>query len=511
MIGIGGCVMMPALRDMRRVVVLMRERRRVRAAEKDGNDQEEHEHGIAHGHQRSSWPKAPQPRGRLMFQILGNRTYRNLFAAQIVALLGTGLATVALGLLAYDLAGANAGAVLGTALAIKMVAYIGVAPVVGAFADRIPRRAFLVAMDVVRAGVALMLPFVDQIWQIYMLIFVLQSASAAFTPTFQATIPDILPDERDYTRALSLSRLAYDTESLVSPILAAVLLSVINFHWLFAGTSVGFACSALLVLSVALPKSPAVPRSGGIYAKTTRGLRIYLKTPRLKGLLALTLSAAAASAMVIVNTVVIVRDVLGMGQGEVAITLAAYGAGSMIAAFALPRILDRAGDRRVMMAAATAMCALLAGLGVATAYLSGSPLFWPIILGGWFLLGIAYSASVTPAGRLLKRSANPEDRPAVFAAQFALSHACWLIAYPLAGQIGAGPGQAAAFGALAVLAGVGVALARRVWDAPDPDVLPHRHDDLGSDHPHILEDHGGIAVSSHAFVIDDLHHVWPKR
>lgn len=52
-------------------------------------------------------------------------------------------------------------------------------------------------MDVVRAGVALVLPFVDQIWQIYVLIFVLQSASAAFTPTFQATIPDILPEERD--------------------------------------------------------------------------------------------------------------------------------------------------------------------------------------------------------------------------------------------------------------------------------------------------------------------------
>ena len=209
-----------------------------------------------------------------MFRILGNRTYRNLFAAQIVALLGTGLATVALGLLAYDLAGPNAGAVLGTALAIKMVAYIGVAPVVGAFAGRIPRRAFLVAMDVARAGVALVLPFVDQIWQIYALIFVLQSASAAFTPTFQATIPDILPEERDYTRALSLSRLAYDIESLVSPILAAALLSVINFHWLFAGTSVGFACSALLVLSITLPKSPAVARSGGIYARTTRGLRI---------------------------------------------------------------------------------------------------------------------------------------------------------------------------------------------------------------------------------------------
>lgn len=50
-----------------------------------------------------------------MLAVLRNVTYRRLFAAQIVALIGTGLLTVALGLLAYDLAGSNAGAVLGTA------------------------------------------------------------------------------------------------------------------------------------------------------------------------------------------------------------------------------------------------------------------------------------------------------------------------------------------------------------------------------------------------------------
>ncbi len=57
-----------------------------------------------------------------MLRPLRNRTYRHLFAAQVISLLGTGLMTVALGLLAFDLAGAEAGAVLGTALAIKMVA-----------------------------------------------------------------------------------------------------------------------------------------------------------------------------------------------------------------------------------------------------------------------------------------------------------------------------------------------------------------------------------------------------
>jgi len=59
-----------------------------------------------------------------MLAILANRTYRHLFAAQIIALAGTGLMTIALALLAYEIAGANAGVVLGTALAIKMIAYV---------------------------------------------------------------------------------------------------------------------------------------------------------------------------------------------------------------------------------------------------------------------------------------------------------------------------------------------------------------------------------------------------
>ena len=95
-----------------------------------------------------------------MLSVLSNRTYRNLFAAQVVALVGTGLATVALGLLAWDLAGGDAGQVLGTALAIKMVAYVALSPVAQAFADRVPRRTLLVTLNLIRAGVAAALPFV---------------------------------------------------------------------------------------------------------------------------------------------------------------------------------------------------------------------------------------------------------------------------------------------------------------------------------------------------------------
>jgi MFS family permease len=422
----------------------------------------------------------------------------------VIALLGTGLATVALGLLAYDLAGANAGAVLGTALAIKMLAYIGVAPIATAFAERLPRRTMLVSLDLIRAGVALGLPFVDQIWQIYVLIFVLQSASAGFTPTFQATIPDVLPDERDYTQALSLSRLAYDMENLLSPALAAALLSVVSYHSLFNGTVVGFLASAALVVSAVLPRAKPQPKRS-IYERTTRGMRIYLHTPRLRGLLALNLAIAAGSAMVIVNTVVLVQAGLGLSQKFTALALAAFGAGSMIIALALPRILDRLPERRVMLGGATVIAAaLLAGGFLPTSF---------GLLGGlWFVIGMGYSLAQTPSGRLLRRSSSAEDRPALFAAQFALSHACWLLTYPLAGWLGATAGLEFSFLTLAAVAAVAIVLASRLWLRGDPLDLVHRHPDLPAEHPHLagVADQGAPNTHSHQFVIDDDHPRWPS-
>jgi len=437
-----------------------------------------------------------------MLSVLADRTYRHLFMAQIVALLGTGLATIALGLLAYDLSGERAGLILGTIFTIKMVAYVGIAPIAGAFANRWPRRTMLVGLDLIRAAVALCLPFVSEVWQAYILIFVLQSASAAFTPTFQATIPDILPEEHSYTRALSLSRLAYDLENIISPMLAAILLAFVSYHVLFAGTVIGFVGSALLVVSVMLPRpQPTVPR--GIYDRTTRGMRIYLATPRLRGLLSLNLAAAAAGAMVLVNTVVLVRSDLGLGDTQVALALGAFGAGSMLAALLLPRLLDKRPDRPVMLGGAAMLVASLLGLSLMSLVYQVQ---WVPLLAGWFIIGIGYSVVLTPSGRLLKRSAHAEDRPAIYAAQFALSHACWLVTYPLAGWLITVAGPAMAFAILALLAGVGLISGVALWPHEDNGSVLHSHEDLPSDHPHVQDGR----THSHPIVIDDYHPHWPR-
>jgi H+ antiporter protein len=433
-----------------------------------------------------------------MLAPLAHPVYRRLFLAQVLSLIGTGLATVALGLLAFQLAGNQAGAVLGTALAIKMVAYVGVAPVASAFTHLLPRRTLLVSLDVVRAVIALLLPFVTQVWQVYLLIFVLQACSAAFTPTFQATIPDVLPDEGEYTRALSLSRLAYDLESLLSPMLAAALLTVISFNWLFGGTALGFLASAALVVTLALPSPTPPERQGGIYERTTRGTRIYLATPRLRGLLAFNLAVAAAGAMVIVNTVVLVKGNFGLGDREVAWTLAAYGFGSMLSALLLPKLLQNLPDRTAMLGGAALLC-----LGMIVAPIMPG---WDALLPVWFILGLGNGMVLTPSGRLLRRSAHPGDRPTVFAAQFALSHACWLLTYPLAGWLGAAFSTDATFEAMALIIALGILTAAMVWPRHDEEEVEHVHANLPADHPHLAQAAG--RRHRHAFVIDDLHQGW---
>jgi MFS family permease len=437
-----------------------------------------------------------------MKDVFRSGAFRHLFAAQVVALLGTGLLTVALALLAFDIAGGDAGTVLGTALAIKMVVYVIVAPVSSALLSHVPRRSLLISLDLVRVGVALMLPFVTEVWQVYVLIFLLQTASAAFTPTFQATIPDILTDEKTYTKALSLSRLAYDLENLISPLLAGALLSVVAFNHLFVGTAVGFLISAALVVSTSLPATTAV-REHGIRERLTRGIRFYMATPRLRGLLAINLAVAAAGAMVIINTVVIVQGKFGLTARETAFAFAAFGGGSMIVALVLPRLLDRLSDRKVMLAGA-----VLLTLGAAV---SGSLPSLSFVAVVWFFLGCGTSLAMTPSGRLLRRSVHAEDRPAIYAAQFALSHACWLAAYPLAGWLGSILGLVTTAVILAVLATIGTVTAFFVWPATDTDIVEHSHADLPPDHPHLQSGEPRTGHRhAHPYVIDDLHLMWPQ-
>ncbi len=327
-----------------------------------------------------------------------------MFAAQIFSLTGSGVATVALALLAYDLAGGGAATILGTIFALKMLAYVVVSPLAEAAAVRFPRTSLLVTLDFIRAGLIAVMPFVTATWQVYVLVLLVSCASAAFTPAFQAAIPDVLPTVGEYTNALSLSRVAYDLEQLLSPLLAGAALLLISFDALFWMNAVAFVVSGMLIASLGTKlRIPGDAKRSIRRFAPVEGVRRYLSTPRLRGLMALNAAVAAAGAVVIVNTVVYVRGEFDLGEAQVALALAVSGGGSIAAALLISRLLLAVDDRRLMLTGA-----VLASASMATAvFVDG----YAQLLAVWLSAGFALSLVQTPAGRLLQRSAEPPDRP----------------------------------------------------------------------------------------------------
>ncbi len=147
---------------------------------------------------------------------------------------------------------------------------------------------------------------------------------------------------------------------------------------------------------------------------------------------------------------------------DVALLLGAFGAGSMVVALRIPGMLENLSDRTVMLAGGAALPVLLATMGGVIGWLGGL-LQWLALLIGWALLGAAASAVLTPSARLLRRNSSEESRPAVFAAQFSLSHACYLVSYPVAGTLGAVLGLSTVAMVLAGLGLVGTVIAGGMW------------------------------------------------
>lgn len=401
-----------------------------------------------------------------MFSALRHTVFRRLFASHVVALLGTGLSTIAIGFLVFDISGGGAAAVLGTLLAIKMLTFLLIGPLAPAIAHRVGAKRLLVLTDIARAGVAVSLPFVDDVAVAYSLIFVLQSASALFTPTFQATIPLVVTDERDYTGALALSRLAYDLETLASPTLASAILVFAPSTALFLGTGAGFLASGLLILSAALPK-PTGSRapSGGVREQLTRGTRVMMREPQLRGLLVLHLALASVGAISMVLTVPLVLDELGGDESQAAGLLAVFGLGSIAAAVLMPAIVARVGLRPYMLSGLLLMSSAMALVWPVLALAAGQQAL-PWLWGVWFLAGVGNSAVLAPMGRVVREAVSDDDLPHVFAAQFSLAHGWWLLSYPIAGWgatlIGYGPTTFA----LAAFAAMALVLVAKLWREP---------------------------------------------
>ena len=201
--------------------------------------------------------------------------------------------------------------------------------------------------------------------------------------------------------------------------------------------------------------------------------------------------------------------------------MAVSGAGAIVAARLTPWLLENyLSDRRLMLRAGGLLALSLLPAAVFSVGL-------PLLALTWFVIGLGSSFILTAAGRILTRSCRKADRPAFFAANFALSHAAWLLCYPLAGWLGATDFSMAAL-VLGLLAVAGLSYASWVWQPGDAEELWHEHDAQEHEHPHYHDEHHqhehenwdgvephvhshvhGRIVHKHRFVIDEHHARWP--
>jgi MFS family permease len=163
---------------------------------------------------------------------------------------------------------------------------------------------------------------------------------------------------------------------------------------------------------------------------------------------------------VTVNTVVLVQSGFGLDGRSAAIALTANGIGSAAGALLVPALHRWIEVRRSML-----LGALLGAGGLLAGALVHN---YATLLVVWFAIGFGVACAATPAGALLRRSAAPQDRQALYVAQFALANASLLLAYPLAGWLGTISGAKTGFVVLGLLACLCAAIASLVWPALDP-------------------------------------------
>jgi hypothetical protein len=106
---------------------------------------------------------------------------------------------------------------------------------------------------------------------------------------------------------------------------------------------------------------------------------------------------------------------------------------------------------------------------------------------------------------------DSDPSPCSPCAQFSLSHACWLLSYPISAYLVSAAGYTVGWLALAAITLAGAVAALVLWPRPDPTRLRHSHHDLPADHEHLTGTRLGGRIYTHAYVIDALHSRWPTR
>ncbi len=364
-------------------------------------------------------------------QGLSNPIFARLYLAQTINLIGDTLTWLGLALLAFELAGEQSGKVLAVALTIRVLVFVLLSPIAGVFADRYDRKQLMTFTHLARMIVVCLLPFVTQIWQIYVVVLMLNVFYAFFAPTHTATIPLVTTDA-DRSQAISLSATTSQLLGVISPALAGSIAAFVGTRQVFWLDGITFLLAAILIAT--LPRKLIVPQNSAApktFAQTIADIRLgticlFADAP-LRYALALQLITAIAGAEILVNTVGHVQGSLYGGKIEYGWVMAAFGMGATIAAISHSYLKQKVS--LILLISGAALLMTLAVLPANLVNLGGLLILWAIAGSGQALVNVTVQ-------NLIADRVSTEIQGRVYGAHFAWSHLWWAFSYPLAGFLG---------------------------------------------------------------------------
>ncbi|HET7181353.1 MAG TPA: MFS transporter [Candidatus Limnocylindrales bacterium] len=225
-----------------------------------------------------------------MFQIFRKRDFSLMWSAQLVSTIGSALTDLSAGILIFKLTGSALN--VGLVLMVTAIPTLFVGLFAGVFVDRFDRKKILLASDLLRGLIVLMIPIAfislgneTGIPVMYGLLFLSATVRTFFDPAWESVLPEIASEE-ELTQANSFLSISSFGSTAVGFALAG-LLAGIDIHLPFFIDAATFVFSFVLVLAVRVPKAPATDEettASVVIENLSSGAKYLWRTPLLRSL-----------------------------------------------------------------------------------------------------------------------------------------------------------------------------------------------------------------------------------
>ena len=298
------------------------------------------------------------------------RDFRVLWAGMTVSLVGDGIFFVAIAWESYALWNAPAAlSIVSIGMTVPTIAFLLFGGVVS---DRRDRRLVMACADGLRAVAvalvaALLFAHALRFWELVALVAIYGAGTAFFTPSFEAIVPELLPDS-ELPAANALDQFVRPIAMrLVGPVVGGALVAV-SAGFAFALDAVSFAATFAAVLAIKPRVRAEAESHPSAAAALAEGLRFVRSRTWLWGTL---LSAAIAYLVFLGPAEVllpfVVKNDLHASAGTLGLVLAAGGVGAVGAAAFMGRQGHPRRDVTLMYVTWTLATLAIAGYGLATA------------------------------------------------------------------------------------------------------------------------------------------------